>query len=659
MNSEELKEWIDANWADKLDKMSGPTSERPTSVTRPTMFLDTQTKKLSFWVTDEWVEGAGGGSGSGSGDGDIATMALSDFQLNSTVGTEGEKKKLIIKKVTLEATPLPIPKTDNYGRVRYESGLQSTQNGYSVLELYGVNFYNQTIAVKSSGHFMSYTEGKDHMDITLHSEYDTYYAKNISYDIPLTAEEIVSLKTAGINFFMSVKHEPNGDTTLGIKIDSHDWKYETRAEGGVLSNTNHFFYTDNVDKIIIRDIDGNIMSSSEEEYEGQDLGIVMWRGTQWHQVTTFPPIRMEGGVILSQIYTPINGATYIYSHARGDRIQGHKVDSLRIIVERVVENADTPYVEVMFDDAWTNELRFHARYKGDIVEFKKLNNGSFSYVNLRDDKSGTAMGGETLAPPAIASEGHDHDLKYALLNGNTNERFEVKSTPPDMVTDPALTDVAVNNITMTSYVGGNYEKKGAGDYAPKNGSSANDFNAKDFKAHGTMMGQEGVAIKGFSTDSTMRDYRNDVATTEYAVKHLVSSKIPTEARMIFARKFNGNQDIYLVNDQWLYVSWEAAKKCFRFMAKPSGNWGWYDAGMVLFKSDSRFTFNDDISSSSGGWKYFGESGTYTNNFRMDGYACSGWAIITQEGFGNTPSYRIDFMTGNAGSVSVMVWQINR
>ncbi len=54
--SSELKNWIDANWAGKADKISGDTNGRPTTCNRDTIYFDTETQKVTFWIKDTWID---------------------------------------------------------------------------------------------------------------------------------------------------------------------------------------------------------------------------------------------------------------------------------------------------------------------------------------------------------------------------------------------------------------------------------------------------------------------------------------------------------------------------------------------------------------------------------------------------------------------------
>ncbi|MCP4393443.1 MAG: hypothetical protein GY804_04130 [Alphaproteobacteria bacterium] len=51
----ELKLWIDSNWADKANKLKGTTAQRPETCPRDTIYFNTETKKPIFWVDDRWV----------------------------------------------------------------------------------------------------------------------------------------------------------------------------------------------------------------------------------------------------------------------------------------------------------------------------------------------------------------------------------------------------------------------------------------------------------------------------------------------------------------------------------------------------------------------------------------------------------------------------
>ncbi len=54
--ADEIKEWIDTFWPDKMDKTQGTTAQRPTTCGKPTMYFDTDRQSVDFWVDDKWVD---------------------------------------------------------------------------------------------------------------------------------------------------------------------------------------------------------------------------------------------------------------------------------------------------------------------------------------------------------------------------------------------------------------------------------------------------------------------------------------------------------------------------------------------------------------------------------------------------------------------------
>lgn len=66
--AEQLKAWIDANWGNKLNALTGPFSNRPAEMFVPTIYVCTDTGDIYIWVDDPsqdtWVQvngGVGGG----------------------------------------------------------------------------------------------------------------------------------------------------------------------------------------------------------------------------------------------------------------------------------------------------------------------------------------------------------------------------------------------------------------------------------------------------------------------------------------------------------------------------------------------------------------------------------------------------------------------
>ncbi|MCP4252164.1 MAG: hypothetical protein GY775_01930, partial [Candidatus Scalindua sp.] len=54
MTADEIKNWLDTFWKDKIDRISGTV--RPEEATRPTIFINTETHTISFWDGSEWID---------------------------------------------------------------------------------------------------------------------------------------------------------------------------------------------------------------------------------------------------------------------------------------------------------------------------------------------------------------------------------------------------------------------------------------------------------------------------------------------------------------------------------------------------------------------------------------------------------------------------
>ncbi len=228
------------------------------------------------------------------------------------------------------------------------------------------------------------------------------------------------------------------------------------------------------------------------------------------------------------------------------------------------------------------------------------------------------------------------DRNYAKTTGSVANSFHTLSIPSNTVVNDTSKNLAVNCETLNNYL------------------TTEELSFNSFK-FGT-----GQKVDGISNSGSVGNNDSDKLLTQSAILSMVNYKAGTKSRVIEAINFNGSSDRYLLNNRYWYIFWESSKHCLRFMAKNSVGFGWYDAGLMISREETIKSINDDISSTTGGWKYFGQDGAHDAQYDLTSYGCLVTAVLAPEGYGTgIPIYRIELVAGNYNNIGVMIYEITK